>query len=148
VSAILRVGLHWSLYIRAGSRDKLFQKHLPAVAAAIGPLQFGWAALPTKEDEKLFHVATYQTLEAADPVALSLEALRRAYRLHPQWNVFGLECLHTGALSMTVGSFRNDKATQAPCVEDALFEMDEDRIVSGPKIIDGTIVWMTSAAER
>lgn len=100
----LRVGLWWSLYIRAGSRDKLFQNHLPAVVAAIGPIPFGWAVVTAGDDGKRFHAQTCQMLEADDSVALSVEALRRAWRLHPQWRVNGLECLNAGALSMTVAA--------------------------------------------
>ena len=46
---------------------------------------------------------------------------------------------------MTVGAFADAKAAQAPCIEDALFEMQRHVGVSGFQIIDGAVAWMVSA---
>lgn len=119
----------WSIYVRAGKIQRLKERHLPAIDAALGPAEFEWDV--TREDScpELLRLVNYQNISGDTVEALILQVLRKLGRIAEGFSISGLGDLDAPTFRHMSGTWRSSKpAHRAPALEDIAFEVLPGRI--------------------
>jgi hypothetical protein len=109
---------------------KLLSTHLPPIVAALEGVDFDWQIDVEEENPGLFRLVNYQNLVGNNVEDIVIPVLRRAYRLHTNWYISGLEDLSKGALSHVMGSCSITKPSPSPpSLESLMFEIEPGRVL-------------------
>jgi len=120
----------WSVYVKTSNKRKLKSTHLPLITAALEGLEFDWQIEAEKEHHGLYRLINYQNVVGEKVEDIIVPVLRRAYRLHTDWRISGLEDLANGKLVHVIG--RCDIRTpshEPPSLESMVFEIERGRVL-------------------
>ena len=126
----IKAYVSWSVYVKTSNKRKLKSTHLPPITSALEGLEFDWQIETETENPGLFRLMNYQNLAGDTVEQLIVPVLRRAYRLHTDWRISGLEDLASGELKHVVG--RCDIRTPSPrppSLESMVFEIERGRVL-------------------
>ena len=120
----------WSVYVKTSNKRKLLSTHLPPIVVALEGVEFDWQIDAEEENPGLFRLVNYQNLAGNNVEDIVIPVLRRAYRLHTNWHISGLEDLSKGALSHVMGSCSISKPSPIPpSLESLMFEIEPGRVL-------------------
>ena len=114
MSSKIKAYVWWSVYVKTSNKRKLLSTHLPPITAALESLEFDWQIDVEEENPGLFRLVNYQNLVGNGVEDIVIPVLRRAYRLHTNWQISGLEDLARRELAHVMGGCNIGKPSNTP----------------------------------
>ena len=122
----IQFSIWWSIYINGANRQRVLEKHIPALNEIIGPGEKDWFIEVEDENPHQTRIERYDSFETESNTDVFLSVMRKAEKIcMSDWKIISLRGLDEEKPFYLMLSFVPAKPlAEAPAIKDLLIEVE------------------------